>query len=370
MLEESVFEVLNLCRKNEGNDEKTLAIKIGLPISNIEEIIDICVRKGWLTIEMEITDAGLAQLSPYKVDNAIIMAAGMSSRFAPLSYEYPKGLLKVKGEILIERQIQQLQTAGIENIVLVLGYMKEEFYYLQEKFQVDFVVNDDFDRYNNISTLMKVINQLGNSYICSSDNYFVENVFDMYVYRAYYAAVYTENETDEYCLDFDDFDRIIDVKIGGGPNVWYMLGHVYFSRDFSDRFVDILKKEYKNNPVVRTQLWEKLYMQHLDKLTLYIKKYSSDIIKEFDSLEELRQFDEEYINNTNSSILKNICRILKCSEKDIVDICASNNDKYGLAFVFTNYGTRYIYCHELNEKLENSDIVYKDLETKWGILYY
>ena len=57
--------------------------------------------------------------------NAIIMAAGMSTRFAPLSYELPKGLLNVKGEVLIERQIRQLQEAGISDITVVVGYMKE-----------------------------------------------------------------------------------------------------------------------------------------------------------------------------------------------------------------------------------------------------
>ncbi len=39
----------------------------------------------------------------YQVDNAIIMAAGLSSRFAPISYEKPKALIKIKGEILLER---------------------------------------------------------------------------------------------------------------------------------------------------------------------------------------------------------------------------------------------------------------------------
>ena len=34
-----------------------------------------------------------------KVDNAIIMAAGTSSRFAPLSFERPKSLIEVGGEI-------------------------------------------------------------------------------------------------------------------------------------------------------------------------------------------------------------------------------------------------------------------------------
>ena len=33
--------------------------------------------------------------------NAIIMAAGTSSRFVPLSVERPKGLLEVKGEVRI-----------------------------------------------------------------------------------------------------------------------------------------------------------------------------------------------------------------------------------------------------------------------------
>lgn len=65
------------------------------------------------------------QLRPYKVDNAIIMAAGMSSRFVPLSLEKPKGLLEVRGEVLIERQIRQLQAAGIDDITVVVGYKKE-----------------------------------------------------------------------------------------------------------------------------------------------------------------------------------------------------------------------------------------------------
>lgn len=42
------------------------------------------------------------------VPNATILAAGKSTRFAPFAYERPKGLFRVKGEILIERQITQL----------------------------------------------------------------------------------------------------------------------------------------------------------------------------------------------------------------------------------------------------------------------
>ena len=59
-----------------------------------------------------------------KVDNAVILAAGASCRFAPLSYERHKALIEVKGEELIERQIRQLREAGVKDIYVVSGYKR------------------------------------------------------------------------------------------------------------------------------------------------------------------------------------------------------------------------------------------------------
>ena len=97
--------------------------------------------------------------------NAIIMAAGTSSRFAPLSYEKPKGLLEVKGEILIERQIRQLQEAGIKDILVVIGYKSGLFMYLEEKYGVKLVMNEDYSIYNNTSSIMRVLDRLEDTYI-------------------------------------------------------------------------------------------------------------------------------------------------------------------------------------------------------------
>ena len=69
--------------------------------------------------------------------NAIILAAGKSSRFAPFTYEKPKGLFCVKGQILIERQIEQLIEAGIDEIYIVVGYMKEKFFYLEQSMELN-----------------------------------------------------------------------------------------------------------------------------------------------------------------------------------------------------------------------------------------
>lgn len=285
----------------------------------------------------------LEQLKPYKVDNAIIMAAGMSSRFAPLSYEKPKGLLNVKGEILIERQIRQLKEAGITDITVVVGYMKEKFFYLDDKFGVKIVVNEDYYRYNNTSTLIRVLDKLSNTYICSSDNYFVDNVFEPYVYCGYYSAVYADGETDEYCLSFDNNDRINGVSVGGADS-WYMLGHVYYDRKFSDKFKAILEREYENADT-KEHLWEDLYMKHIDELDLYVRKYDAGKVLEFDSLDELRAFDEEYINNADSAILKNICNILHCEMKHIVNIKAIKAGLTNTSFQFEVDGKGYVYRH-------------------------
>ena len=72
----------------------------------------------------------------YRVDNAILLAAGFSSRFVPLSFERPKPLLPVKGEPLLERQIRQLREAGVGRIVVVTGYLAEQFAPLARRYDV------------------------------------------------------------------------------------------------------------------------------------------------------------------------------------------------------------------------------------------
>ena len=55
----------------------------------------------------------------------------------------------MRGEILVERQIRQLHEAGITNITLVVGYKKEYFFYLADKYGVDIVVNREYSTRNN-----------------------------------------------------------------------------------------------------------------------------------------------------------------------------------------------------------------------------
>ena len=278
--------------------------------------------------------------------NAIIMAAGTSSRFAPLSYEKPKGLLKVKGEILIERQIRQLQEAGISNITVVVGYMAELFEYLKDKFGVKIVLNEDYNRYNNTSSVIRVVDELEDTFLCSSDNYFPSNVFSEKPKDSYYSALYAEGQTGEYCLTVDEDDNIAEVTVGGA-NAWYMVGHVFFNKQFSEKFREIMKKEYDRGET-RLGYWEDVYARYINELPpMKIHRYQPHDIEEFDSLEELRLFDEEYVNNTGCKIFHNICSVLNCEEKDICEIVVLKKGMTNASFAFTckKDGRKYVYRH-------------------------
>ena len=253
-----------------------------------------------------------------RVDNAIIMAAGTSSRFAPLSYEKHKALTVVKGEVLIERQIEQLKESGIKDIYAVTGYKAEQFEYLRGKYDIKLIHNPSYLTRNNNGSIWTVRDLLGNSYLCSADNYFCQNPFEDEVDEAYYAAEFANGHTQEWCMTEDEKGFINSVTIGG-ENAWYMMGHTFWSSEFSRKFLDILEKEYDLEET-RDKLWEKIYMAHLDVLKMKIRKYDPGVIFEFDTLDELREFDQSYVEDTRSSILKNVSKELAIEEKEIVNI--------------------------------------------------
>lgn len=266
-----------------------------------------------------------------KVDNAVIMAAGTSSRFAPLSFEKHKALTEVRGEILIEREIQQLKEAGIDEIYLVTGYKAEQFEYLVEKFGIRLIHNPDYLTRNNNGSIWAARGVIHNTYICSADNYFSVNPFEAEVDGSYYSAVYANGPTHEWCMT--EKNGIIESVVVGGQNAWYMLGHVFWDEVFSCRFLGILEKEY-DKPETAGKLWEDIYIDHIRELPLRMRKYPDDEIYEFDTLDELRTFDPTYVENTRSAILKQIANELKTTESQIIDI-RSYKDRDAAAAGFT-----------------------------------
>ena len=310
----------------------------------ISQTLHKFTENGWIN-EEGITEKGTEVLLPYKVDNAVIMAAGMSTRFVPISLEKPKGLLIVKNEVLIERQIEQLREAGIKDIVIVLGYKKEAFFYLEDKYdRLTIIINPEYNTKNNTHTLYLAQKYIKNTYICSSDDYFEENPFEEYVYQSYYSAVHVDEKTNEWYMIPDSKGNISKVEKSGVEGD-VMLGHAYWNREFSAAMLKILNNDHDVGNYDNV-LWEQVLTENVKALPpMEIKVYPNYMIFEFDSLDDLRAFDNNYVNHTHSKIMKNISKVFDCNESEILNFKAIKEGLTNTSFVFEVAEKKYVYRH-------------------------
>ena len=122
---------------------------------------------------------------------------------------------------------------------------------------------------------------------------------------------------------------------------------------------DDSKDEYSNKTMeeiydwerdeVEDIIWEKFQRDKdsmLSDLLVKLKKYDADYIFEFDTLDELREFDESYVRDTRSSILKDIAESLGVNEAELKGfqaVKAVDNRATGFKFVCKGKGYTYEY---------------------------
>ena len=58
--------------------------------------------------------------------NAMILAAGRGERLRPVTDSVPKAMVKVRGEYLLDRNLRMLADAGVETVVINLGWLGDQ----------------------------------------------------------------------------------------------------------------------------------------------------------------------------------------------------------------------------------------------------
>lgn len=288
-------------------------------------------------------------MDKYKVDNAIILAAGFGSRFVPLTFDIPKGLVEVLGERMVERQIRQLHEAGVTDITIVTGYLKEAFEYLVEKYNVKLVYNPEYSSNNSLSSLYLVRELLKNTYILASDNWLRTNLYHSYEPHAWYSGAFMKGETSEWCLATDENLKITGVQAGGHDS-YVMYGPAFFDAEFSKKFKKLLE-EYYETPGTENFYWEQPVMDHIQELSIYCNCQPDNTVYEFENLEELRLFDKKYQTDSGNRIMKYIADTFNISEGDITNLrYVKESDDSVKSFLFTVKECDYIFqCQKASD---------------------
>lgn len=354
------FEIMNKILQEPFKNQRELAKRTGYSVGKVNSSLKMLLDNGYLNKKFCLTEKTLVELEEKKPKNAVILAAGYGMRMVPINVEMPKGLLEISGEPLIERIICQLQDIGITKIDIVVGFMKEKYEYLIDKYGVNLVFNKDYSKKNNLHSLSKIVDKLGNTYIIPCDIWCEKNPFSEYEWYSWYMV--TDQESEESSVRVNRKKELINVKSGENGNK--MIGIAYILQEdanvLRERIKDFcLKKEY--NQV----FWEAALFEG-NRMIVGPREIKGNEVFEINTYEQLRELDNDS-NQLQSNIIRLIAEVFECCEDDIKNIKSLKKGMTNRSFEFSYNNKRYIMRipGEGAEKIinrKNEYDVYKQLE--------
>lgn len=231
-----------------------------------------------------------------RIDNAIIMAAGFGTRMRPLTYTTPKPLVEVNGKPMIESVIDALHENEIYDITIVVGYLADKFKYLPRKYkQITLVTNPYYDKYNNISSLYVVRNQLKNTIILDGDQIINNsNILNKNFDSSEYAGSLINEWSDEWIMHTDKDGIVKECDRNGGDHGWRLYSLSKWTKSDSTKLRKYLEIEFEQKKQ-HDIYWDDVPMfKHFSEFQLKVQPINSNDIIEVDSIEQLKMLDSKY----------------------------------------------------------------------------
>lgn len=329
------MDIMNYLLKNRFINQRILAESTGYSLGGINQSLKVLFKNGYVDENMSLTEKAFFEFRLKSPKNAIILAAGYGMRMIPINLETPKGLLKVRGERLIKRTIKQLHEVGITDIYIVVGYLKEKYEYLIDKYGVNLIVNSDYAFKNNLHSLKQVLKYLSNSYIIPCDIWCRDNPYRSHELYSWYMV--------SNLLDIESIIRV-NRKMELVPSTRKLTGNkmigISYLEEAQAAIVRQRVQELCISPRNDKLFWEEALFSH-DKTTVMAKIVLSKDVVEINTYEQLRNFDRDS-DQLQHQALKIISQVLDVKIGEITNISVLKKGMTNRSFLFNCKNERYI----------------------------
>ena len=293
-MQKKEFAVLTLLEQSEeALTQRQLTAQLGFSVGSVNKIVKKLTDEG-LMAHGRITSAGVEALEPYRVKRAIFLAAGFGSRMVPLTFNTPKPLVRVHGTRMIDTLLDAVVAAGIPEVVIVRGYLGEQFDQLLYKYpMIKFMENPMYNEANNISSAMVARYLMQNAYILEADLVLSNpKLIRKYEYSTNFLGIPVE-VTDDWCL-YTDKNGIVTKETVGGTNCHQMVGISYWDAEAGAKLANDLEEVFRS-PGGKERYWEQVAMVYKkENYKVSVRECSATDIVEIDSFNELKQIDPLY----------------------------------------------------------------------------
>ncbi len=195
---------------------------------------------------------------------------------------------------MIDTMIDAAIAADIEDIVIVRGYLGDNFDQLLHKYpNIRFFDNPHYNEGDNIISAEYVKDLFENSYIMDSDFILKNpNLIRKYEYESMHCGIFSE-KTDDWCLGVDE-NQIIQSEYYGGENTYIGISVTYWnSEDGKQLGKDI--DEIFHTPNGKKNYWQAVpFTLKKENYKIKLRECSFSDIIEIDTFEELKAIDPIY----------------------------------------------------------------------------
>lgn len=292
-------------------------------------------QENYIDNNFKLSEKAINMLRANKVKKAIILAAGFGLRMVPINMSFPKALLEVRNEILIERLIKQLKERDIDDIYIVVGYKRENFDYLVDKYQVQLIINNKYAKKNNLYSFFLVKDFLEDCYILPCDLYFENNPFNKYELYSWYMLT---NEKDENSkIKANKKRQLVKTRLNEFGN--RAIGVSYIRKETANYLkerLEILIKDIRYN----NSFWEEVLFDK-NKIEIYGKIVESNNVIEVNTYKDLYSADKNS-KHLKSKPIEIIQNTLNVSFDKIGEIKALKKGMTNRSFLFSVDNKKYI----------------------------